>query len=502
MILRLPIRIRLALWFFAVFGVATVALLAACLWMVHRSIVELETNELQERVRSVQRFLEARPPGETLASKQHACAVFGVTHGGKWLQVIDQDGNWIYRSIHVAEIYPRLALPQELGSNGKIFQYSAGDHHVRALIAPITVYGRGYTVQTGLTLNKTMVLLDDFHRQLLLLTPIVLLLAAATGYVMSRKALSPVAAITAEAQRISDKNLSKRLPLFGTRDELADMSETLNQMLDRIEAGYRSVREFTANAAHELRTPVSLICAESEVSLAFERTAEEYRETCESIQQESARMGKLIDTLLALARADAGTELLHMEVLDLNELLRDAAKKWGPQFRKSSIACTVDESTQDVRTLGDRATLRRFLDILIDNAWRYTPEGGKVFVTVSRNGRRATLSVRDTGIGVSPDDQPRIFERFYRVARPKNGGHPGSGLGLALARWIAEKHHTSIEVTSDLGHGACFSSTFDCFGEGAPLPKTPSASIFGSPEDCDLHTNCDTGQPCLPLSEL
>jgi heavy metal sensor kinase len=465
MTLRLPIRIRLALRFFAVFGVATLGLLSACLWMVHRSIVELETNELQERVRSVGRFLEVRSPDETLASQQRAFAVFDVTHGGKWLQVIDQDGNWIYRSKHVADVYPHLALPQGLRSEGTSFQYSAGDLHVRALIAPITVNGRSYTVQTGLTLNKTMVILGDFHRQLTILTPIVLILAAAVGYLMSRKALSPVAAIAAEARRISDKNLGNRLPTLGTRDELADMSETLNQMLERIEAGYRGIREFTANAAHELRTPVSLICAEAEVSLAFQRTTEEYRDTCEHIQQESARMGKLIDTLLALTRADAGTEHLHLEVLDLNDLARDAARKWAPQLQKSLIAYTVNSAPDSVRILGDRASLNRFLDILIDNAWRYTPQGGAISVTVSRDERRATLAVRDTGIGISPGDQPHIFERFYRAGRPQNGEHAGSGLGLALAQWIAEKHHSSIEVVSESGQGSCFSSNFDCIEE-------------------------------------
>jgi len=143
---------------------------------------------------------------------------------------------------------------------GAAFQYAVGDLHVRALIASIMVNGRSYTVQTGLSLNKTMLILGDFHRQLMILTPIVLLLAAAAGFFMSRKVLSPVAAIAAEARRISDKNLGNRLPRLGTRDELADMSETLNQMLDRIEAGYLCAREFTANAAHELRTPVSLIC--------------------------------------------------------------------------------------------------------------------------------------------------------------------------------------------------------------------------------------------------
>ncbi len=459
--LRLPIRIRLALWFFTVFGVATLALLSACLWMVHRSISELETNELQERVRSVRRFLEVRPADEPLVSQQRAFGVFDVTHGGKWLQVIDQDGNWVYRSKHVAAVYPHLDLPQEVRVQRAAFQYAVGDLHVRALIAPISVNGRSYTVQTGLSLNKTMVILGDFYRQLMILTPIVLLLAAAAGYFMSRKALSPVAAIAAEARRISDKNLGNRLPTLGTRDELADMSETLNQMLDRIESGYLCVREFTANAAHELRTPVSLICTETEVSLAFQRTAEEYRDTCEHVQHESVRMGKLIDTLLALTRADAGTECMHLEVIDLNDLVREAARKWAPQMQKSSIIYTAIDAQDAAPILGDRTSLRRFLDILIDNAWRYTPQGGAISVTISRDRDHATLTVQDTGIGISRDDQPHIFKRFYRAGRPQNGEHVGSGLGLALAQWIAEKHNTSIEVVSEAGHGSRFSSNFD-----------------------------------------
>jgi heavy metal sensor kinase len=460
--LRLPIRVRLAAWFFSVFAVATISLLSACLWTVHRSILELETNELHERVRSVRRFLEVRPPDEPPASQRKALAVYDVMHGGKWLQVIDQDGNWIYRSSHVAEAYPNLVLPQGLASGETTFQYVVpGDLHVRGMIAPIVVHGRSYTVQTGLSLNKTMVILGDFHRQLLVLTPVALLLAGAAGYLMSRKAITPVAAIAAEARRISDKNLDLRLPTLGTRDELADMSETLNQMLDRIEAGYRSVREFTANAAHELRTPVSLLCTETEVSLAFQRTAEEYRDTCEHVQRESVRMGKLIDTLLALSRADAGTESLNMTVLDLNVLVCDAAKRWAPRMQKASITLTAKDAPNAAFIVGDRPSLNRFLDILIDNAWRYTPQGGSVSLAVSRDQQQAIVAVRDTGIGISKFDQPRIFERFYRSGNPQNGEHAGSGLGLALARWIAEKHNTSIHVESTPGCGSCFSSSFN-----------------------------------------
>jgi len=173
-------------------------------------------------------------------------------------------------------------------------------------------------------------------------------------------------------------------------------------------------------------------------------------------------MGKLIDTLLALTRADAGAEHSHLEVIDLNDLVRDAARKWAPQMLRSSIIYTAINAPDAARILGDRMSLKRLLDILIDNAWRYTSQGGAVSVTVSCDDRHVTLAVRDTGIGISPDDQPRIFERFYRAARPQNGEHAGSGLGLALARWIAEKHSATIDVVSAMGQGSCFSSSFDC----------------------------------------
>ena len=181
--------------------------------------------------------------------------------------------------------------------------YKAENIPVRALIEPIEVRGVRYTVQTGLTLSKTLELLSNFRFQIFLLTTLGLIISSMAGYFMSRKALMPIAAIAAEAQRINDKNLSSRLPTLKTHDELAALSNTLNQMLGRIEAGYRSVRSFTANAAHELRTPVALLRAETEVALAFHRDEAYYRDTCENVLRSSVQMTRLIDQLLVLARA-------------------------------------------------------------------------------------------------------------------------------------------------------------------------------------------------------
>jgi heavy metal sensor kinase len=459
----LPIRVRLTLWYSLVFAVALFSIGLGSLWMVHRAMDELENNELQQRVRSVRRFLESRPAQET-PEQLHAAiaAAYNVSHGSKWLQVIDDNGNWIYRSTHVAAVYPDLALPQQAAASGYYFTYTAESVPVRALIEPIAVRGVRYTVQTGLSLSKTLAILSNFRIQLFLLTTVGLVVSSLVGYFMSRKALSPIAAIAAEAQSISDKNLSRRLHALDTRDELASLSNTLNQMLGRIEAGYRSVRSFTANAAHELRSPVALLHAETEVALAFPRDAAYYRDTCEKVLLSSVQMTRLIDQLLALARADAGVDVLHFEPVNLHDLLREVAEEWYERFADAQIDFGLNLLTSEFWVDADYLALMRLLNIFLENAWRYTPDGQSVMVALVERAHgetpfKAEIRVTDTGIGISAEDQKRIFERFCHIAQPIHGDFSGSGLGLALGQWIAERHNSTIELQSSPGEGSSFS---------------------------------------------
>jgi heavy metal sensor kinase len=463
MISQLPLRIRLTLWYTASFAVALLCVGSGCLWMVHRSTIELENNELQQRVRSVRRFLEARPASETAAQRHDAItAAYDVSHGSKWLQVIDQDGQWVYRSSHVAAAYPQLALPQQAPQTEAYFTYLSDGIHVRALIAPISAHGVRYTVQTGLSLTKTMVILTNFNIQLALLSILSLLASSVAGYFMSRKALTPIAAIAAEAQRINDRNLNTRLPELESHDELARLSTTLNQMLGRIESGYQSVRSFTANAAHELRTPVALLRAETEVALSFPRDAAYYKQTCESVLENSIQMSRLIDQLLTLARTDAGVELLQREPLNLAELVSEAASQWNAIFASAGVGFHTERSPQDLWIEGDYAALQRLLNTLLENAWRYTPAGQTVTLALcpvadTVEPGTVQLSVTDTGVGIAPEAQARIFERFYRAAQPVRGDFSGSGLGLVLAQWIAEGHDAKLQVESTPGEGSRFS---------------------------------------------
>jgi heavy metal sensor kinase len=456
--ISLPIRIRLTLWYSLAVAVTMFAIGFAALWMVHRAIDDLEKNELQQRVRSVRRFIESRPAREPIAQlSDEATTSFETSHGNKWLQVIDERGNWLYRSPHAAAAYPQLVLPQQAPEIGKYFTYTAESIPVRAFIAPIEVHGVRYTVQTGLTLSKTLAVLTNFRMQLFLLISGGLLLSSLAGHFMSRKALRPVAMLASEARRINERNLDIRLPVPQAKDEISDLSRTLNQMLTRIDDAFASVRTFTGNASHELRTPISLLRTEIEVALYRPRPAEEYRATLQRLLEETERMTSLVENLLSLARADGGAEKLSMAPVKLSLLFHQAEKIWTSAMQQAMLDFHVELPGSDLHVLGETQGLVRLLSILLENASKYTPPGGSVTLRAERIGEQIMLSVFDTGFGITPENRDRIFERFFRVS-PAGGPTPtGSGLGLALAKWIAERHSTHLLVSSEPGRGSCFS---------------------------------------------
>jgi heavy metal sensor kinase len=438
------------------FATAAVLLSLASIFMLRRSLLATEDHELQERAQDVQLLLtQLGPAASTVVLRQKFAEIYTVKDDGKYLQVLDQDGAWIFRSRRMIEAGLRLASPADLAREGSILQFHQGTRYVRVLAYPVTANGRAYSVQTGLALNKSMVLLSVFGTQLLLLTPAVIMLAAAGGHFMARKALIPVAAIAAEARRINDRNLDLRLPIPATADEISELSDTLNQMLERVESGVRSIRDFTANAAHELRTPLALIRAEVEVALSLPRSGEEFREACEHVQLEAVRMTGLIDSLLMLARVDAGTEALHFEALNACELVERLAGQWRNIAQSAQLTLEVEIPSEPAFVLADNSSLQRLLTILLDNAIRYTPPGGSVALRLTHSKGNVLFSVEDTGIGIAVEHQALIFDRFFRV---DNTGRvaKGSGLGLSLAKWVAHNHHANLCVESSVGNGSRF----------------------------------------------
>jgi heavy metal sensor kinase len=454
----LPIRLRLFLWYFALFATASSVLSLASWWMLQSSVKAAEYHELQERAEDVQSLLTHEAPYETIDGlRQKLADIYSLKDDGKWLQILDQDGNWVYRSKRMEQENPPLPQPSQLPPAGVLSHFHQGTRFVQTLGYPIHAGGRSYSVQTGLALNKSMVLLHQFGMDLLFLTPAVIVMAALGGYWMSRKALAPVALLATEARRIHDRNLETRLPVPAAKDEISDLSETLNQMLERIDRAFASVRAFTGNASHELRTPLSLLRAEIEVALYRHREGEEYRATLDRLHEETIRMTNLVDNMLSLARADVGAEALALNPIHLSTLLQKVEQAWNKPLQLGMIDFRIEADEQDVCFLGDLTSLLRLMSILMENAIKFTPSGGSVNLRANLVGNSLILSVSDTGIGIATKDLPRIFDRFYRGSQPAHQGPRGSGLGLALGKWIADRHGTELIVRSEEGRGSTFS---------------------------------------------
>lgn len=456
----LPIRLRLTVWYFTVFATAGLLLSLTSWWMLRRTIDATIHQDLQERLDDVRVQLHQAGPGAHIEEVESRFdTAYRYRDDGKWLQILDESGRPLYRSARMNDL--ALAGAVRRSSANSVIDVMQGIRPIRFLVANLSVDGRFYAVATGISMNKPHALLRGFGLSLVLLTPGVLLMAAAGGHFMSRKALAPVALIAQQARRITDKDLDTRLPVPPSDDELSHLSITLNQMLARIDVAFRSVRDFTANASHELRTPLARLRAEVEIALFRPREAAEYRHALERVHEDALEMSGLVENLLALARAEAGSETLRLLPIDLQELLQNVVREWSPIAQRLSLQLQnsgfqLQAKAHPVYVLGDRLSLIRLLRIWLDNACKFTPAGGTVVLSALMTENEVEVAVEDTGIGIAEQHQTRIFDRFYRIHGDVGRHFVGAGLGLSLAAWIAEQHHTRIGVTSVPGQGASF----------------------------------------------
>ena len=460
--MNLPIRLRLTLLYFSFFAVVGVLLSLVSWLLLERSLTALMLHELDERIDDLQSFLASRPPDtRTDALRADLLREYRLKDEGKWLQITHGQGEWLYFSTRgrVADQLP--PLPPAPGSLIP-FVPSQG-HALRTLTRELRVEGQTYHVSMAISADRSAAILTRFGRDLWLLVPLVIISAAMVGHFLSRKALDPVQSIVAEVRRINERNLSTRLSVSSANDELSLLSQTLNQMLERIDSAFRSARVLTANASHELRTPLSLIRARLEIALCFPRTLDYYEKALEELLVETVRMSALVENLLTMARYDAGAERTELLPVDVNKLLKKAAREWAATAQRMSLDLQFDGGREPLWVLADTDLIERMVRILIDNACRFTPSGGWVRVEGKVCNERVVVTVRDNGIGIAENDLPRIFERFYRGQRQQNHEQRGSGLGLALARWIADQHKASISVDSAPGLGSRFEFAFPEF---------------------------------------
>jgi heavy metal sensor kinase len=475
---KLSIGSRLTVWYLAIFAAAQL-LFGLAMWVVLRQeLYAVADGALKAQVEDLTNFIKSQKKKNMTLPKlrEEASESYDLEHSGDFLQIYDQDSNWIFRAPALEK--NQFAPPSLAATKHRTFQnLQLANQPFRFITQKIEVNGRFYTVQTGIPADQIVATLSLFRRYLLMLAPVLLLAAAGGGYWLSHKALAPVDAITRTARNIGGNNLSDRLEKLTTGDELQRLSDTLNEMLARLESAFLRVTQFTADASHELRTPISLIRTEAEIALRKSRGDAEYREALRHILLEAERTSTLVEELLSLARADSGRESLHLTLIDLRPVIAEIANEWCSLIEARNLKFSQQFADRELPVLADRSAVQRLLAILLDNAVKYTPPPGAIEMELDTQEDMAVITVRDSGIGIAESEQSKIFERFYRVDKARSRELGGAGIGLAIAEWIVQQHRGSITVQSRLGKGASFSVAFPLQSTSATLDQTSKSAI-------------------------
>ena len=303
---------------------------------------------------------------------------------------------------------------------------------------------------------------SELLRSIMVTAPLILLGSMVLGYLLAGRSLRPLASMTEELEAITDgRSLHRRLAVGHTRDEVSRLGVTVNGMLARLEQSFASLRRFTADASHELKTPLMVLRAGVERALTHPKTPPESLESLDETLDQVNSMTELVDGLLTLARADEGRAPLAVEPHDLAALVADAAETAEILGAESGVSARLERPAEPVVLEVDGSRIRQLLLNLVTNAVKYTPAGGWVTIGLEDRGHAVAITVADTGVGIAAGDLPHIFDRFWRadVARSRTGDRAGAGLGLAITKWIAEAHGGSIAVQSRPNRGTRFTVT-------------------------------------------
>ncbi len=351
------------------------------------------------------------------------------------------------RAAESANAFRFVTLPPPLGEL-RMFVRLVGNAgpEVTAVVSAASTAGLGLRPQRLLS-------------SMILTAPFVVVASLFVGYFLVGRTLAPVDRIVDEVKAISDgRSLHRRLATSYGHDELTRLTTTLNLMLARLERSFGTLRRFTADASHELKTPLTVFRTGIERSITHAGVPRDVLETLEELLLEANRMAELVDSLLTLARADEGRAPLHLDRVDLRELLMEVAETAGILGEQAGVSVHVEVPEHPVVIEVDGGRVRQMVMNLLTNAVKYTQPEGHVSVTSTMSGDEIVLRVVDTGIGIAPGDLPHIFDRFWRadVARSRTGSRPGAGLGLAISKWTAEAHGGSIDVQSRPGKGTTF----------------------------------------------
>lgn len=450
------IRVRLTLWYVLLLAVI-LALFSAGVYVALRDSLNRNLNDTLETDAEV---LEAAVEVNNGSPRLSTVTAPGHIEGEQFARVFDTSGALTFDNA-LPSASPEVdqdAIGAALSGRTTRRSAQTSKEGLRVLTVPIR---RDGVVIGALEVGRTEHDIEETLRVLLIIIaiayPLTLVVASAGGVFLAGRALKPIGDLTSVARQITAEDLSKRLDMKLPDDEVGRLAQTFNDMIARLDEAFRRQRQFTADASHELRTPLTAIKGQTEVALQRDRGPEDYREVLQAVNSEADRMIRLVGSLLTLARADSGQVPIAQERIDLGQLVSDAADQMRPAAAAKNIAL-------DVRTgpampfASDEDLLLQLVLNLLDNAIKYTPAGGSITAAWAMEGGAAIIRVTDTGPGISAENLPRIFDRFYRIDQSRNQASGGSGLGLSISRWIAEAHGGTLTVESAPGRGSTFTA--------------------------------------------
>jgi heavy metal sensor kinase len=455
------LKFQLLIWYaglllavFALIGVATYLALQNSL------LGALKETQLR-RARQVSQLLGEELQGENQSRLGTEIeARYAPDANDRFVRVTRRDGAVLYLSPAPKDqsFDPAALPPATWSSQPESFRKAALLGNRKMLLTAHTFQARGgtsYLIETGAPMDEVQADLRKWLMFLLAVLPVVAAMALGGGYVLVKRALVPVDQIASSAERISSANLSERLPVAQTGDELQRLTVALNHMIERLDSAFQHSRRFVADASHELRTPLTVLRGELESLVQEPALSAEWHDRLGSALEEVERLSNIVEGLFAISRIDAGEAAAEWVKFDLAGLATSTADQMAllAEDKNISINC---QATQNVWVEGDRARMKQVVVNLLDNAIKYTDRGGAVALTVGARDRKAVLEVTDTGVGIPPEALPRVFERFFRVDKARSREQGGAGLGLSIVKSICAAHQGRVEANSAPGQGSRF----------------------------------------------
>lgn len=455
----LSVRAKLTLWYLAVTSVALL-LFGVCSYATLRyALIHVKRATLLRREQHLLLYLNENKSrlGFTPLDVQLRNYAL-IAHEGNLVQIRDRAGKLIFPA-DAADFSASFSARQECASP-KFADTLLEGQPGTVMCHDALLEGQPVRFYVGGALDEDLYILGIYRNGFLVLLPCLIGLGAVGGYYLSGKAMLPVDRMTKAAVGMGIGNLSARLPLPAARDELWSLAIAWNQLLERLESAVNRLSKFSADASHDLRTSITVILATAQISLHRSRSEAEYRDNLERIVNECRTASTLLDALLSLARSDNFIHEVAFQRMHAGNLVLAACRRVEDLAESAGILLDWSLPEGDLFIKGDELLLQRLLGILLDNAIKYTPEHGEIRAEVRRVGAQVAVTVRDTGIGMSEGVRQHIFDRFYQGDLRERKNEAGNGLGLAIARWIAEAHHAELTVESAPMKGSTFCVLF------------------------------------------